>query len=1184
MTLHLLNKKAGVFLFLFCFFWLGYQGVFANSPNEKEAVPKRYLSEIFDEIGEKYKVFFNYESELVSDIKLDFTLEDQESLHQAVNRLIALTNLKYELASDKFIIIYKNNKQGKKKAGKAKRKIKQLQKLEKMGAIELQRNSMNPVDRLQSIVAGVTVLQETEVSISGKVSSAEGESLVGATIVVKGTTTGTVTDVDGNYKLDVPDDATTLVFSYTGYVPQEVEIGGRSTIDIQLEVNVAELDQVIVTALGLSREKKSLGYSVTQLEGEELSRVKSANPLQAMRGKVAGVNISNNAGGLKGSTRVVIRGNSTFDGSNQPLYIVDGISLQNQQLGSAGEWGGVDNGDGLSALNPDDIKSVSVLKGGAAAALYGSRASNGVILIETKDGTSGPKGLGVEFSNQTVFTTINGLYSPQTEYGTGIAGGDPTSQNDVFNAWGPKMDGSSRMSHDGTMQPYSYAGDNLERLYETGSTTTNSIALTSNTNKGSTRVSFSYLDGKDVVTTSKLQRLSFNVNTTQKLSDKLTFETSIKYTDTEEEATPIVATAPMSPNGTIRYFAPNVDVRDFLGEFGNGTIDGNNELSVVDNIFSTNPYFAYYNNITSADKERLLGAVNMRYDLTDFLYIRGRAGIDKATNHFNNQIIDGAPLFQPGVAYNQRGQIYEQTQTLDQYDADIFLGTDRIDITEKLSFDGFVGAGIFSFKGEDVGVFGDQTVIPQLYTVLNTASQSGLYGYDAKKINSVYGSAQLSYANMIYLAGTVRNDWFSTLSAVDKTTPNNDLYGSVSLAVILSELMDLPEFISFAKLRGGTSQVAGGANDPYKLSLTYALVGQGHLGNPLGEINGETIPNTAITPFEKNETEIGLDLRLFKNKVSVDFAYYSNETLGDIVAATTSLASGFNNTTINLGEITNKGIELLVRGTVLEKNDMSLDLSFNYAHNKSEVVRTDEDNGIIQAGVAALFQSFIGQIPGQPYGVIYGSSYVRDDQNRIVHEIINGIPVPKFEAVNKVLGLGVPPTQIGFGADFRYKGFTLNAFFEGKFGGTIVSATNQSMKQYGLHEDTVPDGGREGGFVPDGVLEDGTVITESLSGGDVYQYWTLNSKYAIGEENAYGNDFIRISQVSLAYRIPNNILSNTPIRGATLALVGNNLGFLMNDVPNIDPEAYYNTTNAQGVEAIAMPLGKSIGFSLNLKF
>ena len=1033
-------------------------------------------------------------------------------------------------------------------------------------------------------VFSVHAIYAQTTTVSGTVTDAsDGMALPGVNVVEDGTMNGATTDIDGKYTLQVSDANAVLKFTFIGYKDMSLAVSGQSQLDISLEQSSEDLDEVVITAFGFEKKTKSVGYSITQVKGDEISRVKSASPLQALRGKVAGVNINNNATGIKGSTRVVIRGNSSFNGANQPLYIVDGISLQNQQLGSAGEWGGVDNGDGLAAINPDDIKSISVLKGGAAAALYGSRASNGVIIIKTKDGKGGKKGLGVDVSNQTVFTTINDLFDPQTTYGNGVNGGLPTDPMDTFNSWGPRMDGSLRPTYDGTNKPYEYAGNNLEKFYSTSVNTTNSVAITSNTDSGNTRFSASHTEGADVVATSKLKRVAYSLNTSQKLSDKLTFNASVKFSDIDEQASPVVATAPMSPNGSIRYFAPNIDVNDFRGAYGNGTSDGINEQTVNANFYSTNPWFALENNITSAKKQRLLAAVNARYDISESLYIRGQAGFDKATNHFNNQTINGAPLFQPGVAYLPAGQLFQQTQTINQYDADIFIGTDNLNIVEGISLNGFIGAGTFSFNNEDVGVFGNGVVIPELYTVLNTQSQTGLYGYGAKQINSVYGSAEVSFFDKLYLTTTLRNDWFSTLSAEGKTTPNDDLYGSASLSVILSDLFELPEVISFAKLRGGFSQVAGGADDPYRLSLTYGLVGN-HLGSPLGSISGNNIPNSTITPYEKNEMEVGLDLRLFDNRLSVDFAYYSNQTLNDIVNASASSASGFNSTTINLGEITNKGVELLVNWKAIDKDDLGLDFTLNYANNESEVVKTDENNGIIAAGVGALFQSNIGHIPGQPFGVIYGRSYVRDEQGQIVHDVVNGIPLPRTEAVNKVLGLGVAPTQMGFGTNIRYKDFTFNLFLEGKFGGSIVSNTNQSMKQYGLHRATVPAGGRESGFVPEGVLADGSVITQVIGEADIQRYWTDTSKFAVGEENVYKNDFIRISQLSLGYNLPDNLLSNLFIESANVSIVGNNLGFLLNKVPNHDPEAYYNTRNGQGVEAISMPIGESFGFSVNLKF
>tara|TARA_B100001093_G_scaffold331480_1_gene316502 strand:+ start:107 stop:3193 length:3087 start_codon:yes stop_codon:yes gene_type:complete len=1006
-------------------------------------------------------------------------------------------------------------------------------------------------------------------NISGIVSSDDGTPLPGATIVNIETNQGTSSDFDGNYTISA-EEGQTLEFSFLGYDSVQIKITSTDKIDVVLQIS--SLDEVVVSAFGFEKDIKSIGYSVSQVEGDELSRVKSTNPLQALRGKIAGVSINSNASGVKNSTRVVIRGNSSFGGNNQPLYIVDGISIQNEQLGAAGEWGGVDNGDGLSAINPDDIKNVSVLKGGAAAALYGSRASNGVILITTKNGSGEKQGIGIELSNQTQFTSINGLHSPQTQYGNGTFGNAPVGDSDPFNSWGPRITGGMIY-------------DNLSALYDNAISLTNSAAFTSNTEKGSTRISFTKLDSEDVINTSKLNRNSVNFSSSQKLSDKVTVNASIKYSETEENGNVVMATAPMSPNGAVRDFAPNVDINNFIGPEGNGTSDGENEYKPYVGLFTTNPWFAKFNNITSSFKDRLLGNVNIKYDVTDFLYIRGQAGMDRGTNHLNNNIINGAPLFQPGVAYNPGGQLWEQTQTIKQHDADFFIGTDNVDFNNDFSFNGFVGVGTFEFQSEALAVLGDQTVIPQLYTLLNTSSQSAFYNYNEKKINSVYGSTEFSFQDKIYLSVTARNDWFSTLSAPGKTTPNNDLYGSASLSVILSDLIALPSFFSFAKLRGGVSQVAGGADNPYALSLTYGLTGSGHLGSPLGIINGSAIPNQSLNPFQKDEVEIGLDLRMLDNRISLDLAYYQNTTTGDIVNASASSASGFGSTLINLGEMSNEGIELLLRANVIDKSDFGLDFSFNFTNNTNIVNKTDEAGNNILLATGQLFQTNIGIQEGQPYGVIYGNKYVRDSAGNIVHTIVNGIPIPKSENNNEVIGLGVAPTTVGFGTNLSYKDFDLNIFLEGKYGGSIISNTNSRMKSLGLHQDTAPNGTRNG-FIPNGIMEDGSAMPQ-VPEADLQLYWNTGNANgttaaALGEGNVYENDFLRISQVSLSYNFPQSLLQNTFIRRAAVGLVGNNLGFIFKDVPNIDPEAYYQS-RALGVEGIAMPIGESIGFSVNLK-
>ena len=472
-------------------------------------------------------------------------------------------------------------------------------------------------------------------------------------------------------------------------------------------------------------------------------------------------------------------------------------------------------------------------------------------------------------------------------------------------------------------------------------------------------------------------------------------------------------------------------------------------------------------------------------------------------------------------------------------------------------------------------------IVPFLINVQNTENQGGGYSYNKKQISSAYGSAEFGFQDWAFLTVTARNDWFSTLSLKDKVAPNNDLYTSASVSLVLSDVMDLGDTVSFLKLRGGYSQVAGGADSPYALSLSYGIFGQGHLGASLGNISGGTIPNSEITPFEKNESEIGVDLRLFDNKLSIDATYYDNETLGDIVGVSASSTSGYGAALANLGNISNSGIELLIKGEIMRTDDFAWNASINYTNNTSEVVATNDTGGNISMDEPRSRNLRVTHIVGEKYGALYGSSYVRNDAGLIVHEMVNGIPIPK-QGARKILGFGVAPTSVGFGSSFRYKDFNASILVEGKMGGSYYSGTNNWYKVYGLHKDTVPAGGREAGFTPDGVMEDGTVITTSIPHSKIEDYWsqTLN----IGEENIYSSDYMRLRQLSIGYNVPSSMLEGSFINDATVSLIGRNLLLLSSSSENIDPESSYAAGNAVGLERAGMPVPRTIGLNINLKF
>jgi TonB-linked SusC/RagA family outer membrane protein len=1009
-------------------------------------------------------------------------------------------------------------------------------------------------------------------SISGTVSDENGVPLPGATVLVEGTQNGVSTDFDGNYSINASS-GDTLVFSFVGYSSQSVVVGSSATVNVSLQPDNA-LSEVVVTALGVKRNVKAVGYSITQVGGEELSDNKTTNAINALQGKVAGVMVTGSAMGAKGSSRVVIRGTSSLTGNNQPLYVVDGITINNSNLGSAGVWGGTDFGDGISSINPDEIESVSVLKGGAAAALYGSRASNGVIIINTKSG-AGTEGIGVEFNSSTQFDMLNlDLRDTQTTYGQGRDASKVADAIDTYQAWGPKMDGSLVAQWDGVSRPYTNKGSNLDKFYQTGETYTNTIAISHSDEKGSTRFSVTNLDNLDIVPNSTLKRNSFGLNTSRRYGDKLSLDVNMKYILEDQEGNPRLSDSPGNGNFAVNLFAPTVDVNDMLGEGGLGRNADLTEFRISDNTFSQNPWFAAYNYINSSEKARFIGALNARYDITDYLYLRGRLGGDRYDLHKTTS--------EPwGTAYKPLGGIGENKSTFMQYDADAFLGTDNLQLVDDLSVNAFVGIGTNVQEYNAVSKSGNDFIVPFLIDVGNTKNQGGGYSYWKKQISSLYGSAEFGYQDWAFLTLTARNDWFSTLSLKDKKSPNNDLYTSASVSLVLSDVMDLGDTVSFLKLRGGYSQVAGGADSPYALSLSYGIYGQGHLGASLGNISGGTIPNSEITPFEKNETEFGFDLRMFDNKLSIDATIYDNETLGDIVGVSASATSGFGSALANLGNISNKGVELLIKGEIMRTDDFAWNASINYTNNTSEVVATNDTGGNISMDEPRSRNLRVTHIVGEKYGALYGSSYVRNDAGHIVHEMVNGIPIPKIGA-RKILGFGVAPTSLGLGSSFRYKDFNASILIEGKSGGQIYSGTNAFLIRNGHHKKTIPAGGREAGFVPEGVMEDGSTITTSIPQAQQEDYYRRT--YSIAEEAIQDSDYMRLRQLSIGYTVPSSMLEGSFISKATISLIGRNLFFLSNSTDNIDPESAYNNGNSAGLEWFGLPVPRTVGLNVNLKF
>lgn len=1023
-----------------------------------------------------------------------------------------------------------------------------------------------------ALMAAVTsTAYAQDATISGKVTDATGEALYGVNVTVKGTTKGTITGEGGAYTIAAAADQT-LTFSYIGFDSKDILVGNQTTINVSLSENSSVLGEVVVTAFGIEKDKKSLGYSVTQVEGDKFTESRTANLGNALTGKVAGVNVSTPSTGVAGSSRVVIRGGSSLDGDNQPLYVINGIPMDNSNLGNAGLWGGNDSGDGLSSINPDDIENISVLKGNSASALYGSRASNGVILITTKSG-KGTKGLGISYNTNYTMDKAIDRTDLQEVYGTGIDGLAPTTLAEALDnggsSWGAKLDGSNVIQFDGVERPYSATGEGLNDFYRVGNTWTNTLALAGSNDVGSFRFSASNLQNEDIMPNAGFDRTTFNANMNGKFG-KFDLAVTGQYSLEKAKNRPRLSDSPGNANYTVITKAPNISFADLMGDPSKlGAMEDGYELGHTSNIYATNPYWAAYQFLRLDDKNRFFGNASATYHITDWLYVRGRIGTD-----FNAIRFETTEPY--GTAYKLTGDYNITNRTVREDNADLFIGFNKD--FDKISVDAIVGGNRMRRSDESSRVGGQGLNVPFFGSVNNVAATSYSYGFSEYGINSIFGSANIGYNNFLFLNLSGRQDQFSTLAPESNTV----FYPSVGLSFAFTDVMQKqPSWLTFGKARISFAQVGGGAPTPYSNNLTYALQGFQHNGAVLGNINNGSIPNASLKPFLSSEIEFGLDLRFLKNRLGVDFAIYQRNTVDDILSTSISGTSGYGSTSINVGELENKGIEFLITGTPIQKGDFSWDLSLNFSRNISEVLNLGtnaqgEPIEFLNKEEARSRQERIRHYVGDQLGVIAGYKQATIDGVPVYSDA--GYPVRgDFEK----LALGVHPISAGLSNTFSYKNLSLSFLIDMRQGGSMMSGTNLGLHSAGLHKGTLP--GREDGLTVTGVTADGEAKTWQIAPSDVDQYYT--EYRTITENFIYDSSFGKLRELSIGYSLPANLLAKTPFASAKLSAVGRNLALLWSSVPNIDPESgYTNAGGAQGLEYFAMPTTRNLGFNLALSF
>ena len=1031
----------------------------------------------------------------------------------------------------------------------------------------------------------VTVTHGQHVVVGTVTGTGDDLPLIGVNIVEEGTLNGTATDVDGTYTLTVSGPNATLVFSFIGYVSQRVPIDGQAQISVELAEDTRLLEEVVVTAGGIERKERALGYSVSEVSGEDLRESREINIANSLAGKIAGVQVTKPATGPAGSSRVIIRGVSSLGEDSQPLYVVDGIPIDNTTLGTAGMWGGSDGGDGISAMNPDDIENISVLKGPSAAALYGTRAKNGVILITTKKASPG-MGLGVEFSSNSTFEEVLVNTDWQDTYGQGTRGEKPSSADDALNtadfAWGAPLDGSQVVSWDGTMQPYTNAPNAVQTFYNLGTTSVNSLALTTATQSSSLRMGISHLNNRGISPNSGVTRTNLSIRGTSNFGSRLSADVKLNFVREVVSNRPRLSDSPGNANYSVYQLAPNVDVTTMECPPENeacenpGTDVDGSELhrGLFGNIYQQNPYWAAHQ-FTNADEDRrVLGFAMLNYRFADWISLSGRIGGDTYTTRRTG-------ITPWGTAYSRLGGQSETEYRITEVNADFLLNMDR-QITPDIGVQATLGGNMLFRENETLTLSGGGGFnVPGLEVVTNQNTRSHGYGISEKQINSLFGSAEISYKDYLFLTLTARNDWSSTLP-IDN---NSYFYPSISGSFVFSDAFEVPSWLSFGKLRASWAEVGGDTN-PYSLALTYALYGS-HLGQPRGGVAQGRIPLAALKPSASIGIEAGFDVRFLDNRLGVDFTYYTQSAINQILSTTISSASGFGSQTINAGEIKNSGVEVLVSTTPYRSGDWRWDFDVNISRNKNEVVELVEGQTSLTLAESRHRGNFVTAEVGNAYGSIKGRKYLRqnvpaggsdcDATGPIVHDA-DGLPMRTGDLC--VVGNGTPDFIGGIGNSLRWRNISVNMLFDMRFGGDIFSVTNSASYDNGLHKNTLQ--GREQGYiVGDGVDQSGNTNTVQA---DPQDYWGRIGGGYIAEEFVYDASFVKLRELQISYRLPASILNRTPIKVATISLVGRNLWLIYSKVDNIDPESIFNNTQSGiGLEHSGVPQVRSIGINLNVR-
>jgi TonB-linked SusC/RagA family outer membrane protein len=1048
------------------------------------------------------------------------------------------------------------------------------------------------------LLSGLRPAQAQERTVSGTITDeSDGSPLPGASVAVKGTSAGTLTDVNGAYSLQVAANSSTLVFSFIGYIAQEVQLGNQDQISISLKPDTKVLNEVVVTALGISREKRALGYAVQEIKGEAM-QTRPTNALAALSGKVSGLQVVSSGGNMGGSSRVLLRGINSISGNNQPLYVIDGTPVDNADLNSAATSsgsGGKDVGNMIQDINPDDIENISVLKGPSAAALYGTRAANGVILITTKKGKENSK-VSISLNTGIEFENIVRLPKRQKLYGQGFSstfqkaniGGNDYNivEYAVDESWGPKLDGTPvlhwyNLDPENTAEylkpePWLYPKNDVHSFFETGVANTNSFSISGGNVNSTYRLSYTNKNVNGTVPNSSLKRNSINFSGSTQLGKLKVFNTFNYMKNTSVGRPWTGATNRNIILEAFQWGGVQVDykkLRNYKRADGTQILWNRtgyqNTPAAEAARFIDNPYWSAYESYLDENRDRFYGNVGLVYDVNSWLKVSGKVNADVYQYQYQDRI---------AVYSRTQSQYQEYNNNFSEFNYELLASANKS--WGDLSLNVNVGGNIMNQKRR----ISDQVtqgglILPQYYNLKNASSVLTNSNFYQKQINSLFGSFSLGYKSLLFVDGTVRNDWSSTLP-VDR---NSFIYPSVTTSLILSELKGINEigWLDFAKIRLGWAQV-GNDTDPYQLQRAYEATQafDGMAGYKLPE----RLNNGLLKPEITSSWETGLNIQAFKNRVGLDITYYDNVSRNQIINIPVSSAFGYDSKVINAGKINNKGIEVTLTGTPVRSNGFEWNSTLNWSRNQNKVIRLAPGVNTFQ-----LTNSLVTLVAreGEQYGQLLGYDFVyaADGQKVIKAD-------GTYERAQQLTSLGsvLPKYLFGFQNSFTYKNFNLGFLIDGRVGGKFFSQTYKVAMYAGILDKTAADNIRETGVVLDGVKGtvtysgDGTYEVTNTTQNDTRitaQAWARNEYNGPTPLTVFDASFVKLREVTFGYNLP---LKSQLIKQVYFGLYGRNLANLYAASKYIDPEMTNSGGNIQGIEGGNIPVPATYGLNVNVKF